>query len=73
MGTQFKQGVRPTFEQFVEEAAGLGIEFPEGSLQETQFVALCEVIWSHGFDTGVQRMYESHEKSMKEVFHADSV
>lgn len=73
MGIQFKRGTRPTFGEFVEEAAGLGIEFPEGSLKETQFVALCEVIWSHGFDAGVQRMYESNEKSIKEVFHVDSV
>ena len=73
MAIQFKQGIRPTFEQFVEEAAGLGIEFPEGSLNETQFVALCEVIWSHGFDAGVQRMYESNEKSIREAFHGHSV
>ena len=58
MTIRFDSDGIPSRKDLLAQAAGVGIEFPQGSMQEFQFLALCETIWSHGVDTAITRMLE---------------
>lgn len=70
MSIRFSPGSRPRTQDWLDQAAGVGIEFPQGSMQEFQFLALCETIWSHGHETGITRMNEQLEANIKSTFAA---
>ena len=70
MSIRFEPGSRPETQDWIDQAAGMGIEFPPGSMQEFQFLALCETIWSHGLDTGIARMLEKLNANIESTFEA---
>ena len=70
MSIRFSHGSRPRTQDWLDQAAGVGIEFPRGSMQEFQFLALCETIWSHGLETGINQMVERLNANIKSTFAA---
>jgi len=70
MSIRFEPGSRPKIQDWLDQAAGVGIEFPKGSIQEFQFLALCETVWSHGLETGINRMVENLNANIKSTFAA---
>jgi hypothetical protein len=55
MTIRFKGLTMPSNEELLEQAAGVGIEFTPGSLEEFQFLQFCYTLWMHGSDSGIMR------------------
>ena len=70
MSIRFEPGSRPETQDWIDQAAGIGIEFSQGSMQEFRFLALCETIWSHGLDTGITRMLERLNANTESTFES---
>ena len=56
MTIRFESETIPSPDELLEQAAGVGIEFDSGSLQEQFFVDFCNKLWLHGWDCGVSRL-----------------
>jgi hypothetical protein len=62
MSIRFEAG-KPTDAEILEQAAGVGLTFPEGSMEEVWFLNFCSRLWSHGFSDGSEAMMESFRKA----------
>lgn len=58
MGIRFEPNKRPSYQDYLDQAAGTGFEFEPNSLKEVQFVAFCEVLWTHAFSAGVDALHK---------------
>lgn len=59
MGIRFETDRMPTNIMFLDQAAGVEIEFEPGSLREARFLEFCEKVWMHGLQTGIDAMVPS--------------
>jgi len=56
MTIRFKSLTMPSNEELLEQAAGVGVRFAPGSIDEFQFLQFCYKLWIHGSDSGIERM-----------------
>lgn len=68
MAIEFKPG-KPSDADILEQAAGVGLIFPEGSPQEMWFLIFCNRMWAHGYGDGVDAVREVR-KSLTEAREA---
>lgn len=62
MSIRFEPG-KPTDAQILEQAAGVGLIFPEDSMEELWFLNFCSRLWSHGFSDGAEAVMENLRKA----------
>ena len=74
MAIRFEGDGMPSRKDLIDQAAGVGIKFPEDSLQEIYFLDFCRILWSHGYTDGVRALSEElRKKSNHNPIETDSV
>lgn len=55
MSIRFEPGKRPKYQDYLDQAAGVGVTFPEDSMEEFYFLQVCAAIWSAGYQSGLEK------------------
>lgn len=64
MVQRFKPG-KPSDQEILDYAAGLGLEFAPGSSEETYFLIVCSAMWAHGYGDGIDGFMRNYDKITK--------
>ena len=62
MGIQFNEEGAPSKKALLDQAAGVGLEFVEDSLEELHFLDFCRTLWLHGHLSGIKSMSGALQK-----------
>ena len=55
MSIQFSPG-KPSEQELLDQAAGVGLDFDKGSMEAFWFVTFCHHVWVHGYVDGIDQM-----------------
>ena len=53
------KGGRPSDQELLEQAAGVGLTFAEGSTEEMWFLIFCNRVWTQGYCDGSDDLLEA--------------
>ena len=65
MGIQFNEEGMPSKKALLDQAAGVGLEFVEDSLEELHFLDFCRTLWLHGNLGGIRAMSGALQKRLE--------
>jgi len=64
MGQRFKPG-KPSDQEILDYAAGLGLSFVEDSEEEMRFLIVCGAMWAHGYGDGIDGFMRNFERIVR--------
>ena len=64
MSIQFSPG-KPSEQEFLDQAAGVGLDFEKDSMEAFWFVTFCNQLWVHGYVDGMDGMRKATAETLE--------